>query len=241
MRRIVTMRKGTSCWWKIREVVEELGEASTSQILARVGNYIPAPQAKSAGMRHLRARTKKGQANPSSGLYTVSYLIERGKRMIVGSAVVRMMKRGILVRVRKGVYALDPSAQMLESKKERGIRRRREAEARKEKFGERGHVRWKIKQFLKKHGECDVATIVSRIVGSVHEDTALRIGQRVLRYDEKRGSRKRENYTTERLIALGRKSVVSETLNSMKVQGILRSPRKGVYAMPKEEDGKDGG
>lgn len=89
----------------ILQTVLELGEADVTTVLARVGKYISASQAVTAGQHVVRGarkrkdRRKRYQYQPSTG-----HLTRLGRRRLVRDALCRLYKRGELERVRSGVY-----------------------------------------------------------------------------------------------------------------------------------------
>lgn len=88
------------------------GQVTVAQVVAAVQKDIPAAQALSAGKRQLRADCnrpnrsgKAAKRNPNNPLYTVEFLTQWGRRILVYRRLGDLVRNGSLRRVRPGVYA----------------------------------------------------------------------------------------------------------------------------------------
>ena len=87
---------------EICDVVLELGECTSYQIVIKIGGIIDASQAANASRRYLNYENKMDRTHPP---WSLDQLIERGRKRLVLESLSRLTKTGRIRRVRKGVYA----------------------------------------------------------------------------------------------------------------------------------------
>jgi hypothetical protein len=84
------------------QAVIDLGEATTAQVLARMGLHIPANRAAMAARRKFRMDARAWGRR--TGKESVAKLVQLGRRRLVSENLVRAVKLGYLSRARINVY-----------------------------------------------------------------------------------------------------------------------------------------
>ena len=98
---------------RVRQAVQELGVCTNKQVLAKVGETIPAARAIRSGRAEarqlLRLSKHKGAKPPTGGRplkkHTTQELVQIGRRFRINVTLANLVKQGQIRRVKKGVYA----------------------------------------------------------------------------------------------------------------------------------------
>ena len=97
--------KNNSFTQKVLATVLQLGEANTRQVLAVISKDIPAARAAIVGRTRAALKIKGGRLrrNPKA-LKDTAFLVDLGKYDIVHNALLFLVSRKRLRRIRKGIY-----------------------------------------------------------------------------------------------------------------------------------------